>query len=1087
MKSLNILHISDAHIQKKNENEIRDIAEKLIYDVLKVQSEQDIKIDLVCFTGDLIQRGDKAIRDENQMEIANEILVQPLLDKLGYEKDRFIIVPGNHEVDTSKIVKATEKGLLVSSLEEINENIIDMNKSYLERLEYFYNGLDSYYEDIIREKIGYTFIRKIHGKQIGIVCIDSSWRSSGMGTCEKGLMYVGEKQVRDLLKHIKNTDFKICMMHHPLEWLSEFESTLIEREMTKFDIVLRGHVHENDTKEICRQNMKTIYSTAGKLYPLDYAYGRKVDGYNGYSILNVNFETNLCTIFMRTYYAMQREAFDTAINVNENGKIVYPLNGNSKEKQMEFNIINGIHEYFKHMSETFSLIKEIDSYSPMTLDQVFVDPIISEESEYVKEKQGGKDLISLEELLNKKDNIIFLGKKESGKTSLLQRIGLLYIEEYENKGVIPIHIDMRQLPKKNDKLTNATLYFIMNNILDNVNINKSNIRDSISDGKFIFLIDNIDISDGMHTMMLTKFIKDNSNNRFYLAVKEEFFQSLDIKKLPNYGDSFKKLYIHFFGKAQIRELVTRWASKREDIIDINNVVEKIDGYCNQINFAKTPFNVSIFMVLWDFDKNFIPQNEGIIMQNYLEIILEKLSPKESYRSTYSFQIKQHFLSNLAYKMLQKNEYYFTKKEFDDYIYEYHKSKGYIESKSLFSVLFFEKGILSITDDLVIFSHTSVLEYYLAVYAKDNKVFVQYMLKKGNRINFHNVICFYSGLIQNCEALLDSMSETIIESIIDSIDVIDKLNKLEIMADFKLPKEELLERLNENRPTLKEIDDLSDITNKKNDVAFTEISKKNNIKIDAPKILNTETKNQSDDISEQEAENFYSLLQMYGSVLKNAELLDNKYKISHLENYMYAMNIFLGEILQVAEKCNDELSIEDLKKNLVLDDSEEILEIPTEQEFKEIKNIIMEVAKVSFPIAIQNFILENVGTPKLEMAIDDLMSMKVDKPFEKFMLVFLKCDLKIENGMSELKRYIQKEDSESILKLILIKLIFYYRMRFFGTNSKTDTYLLDLIIGIQIKLHPEENEILTKSFISNREYVRKVMARQIKKDGTGTLG
>jgi len=67
MKSLNILHISDAHIQKKDESEIREIAEKLINDVLRVQKEQDIKIDLVCFTGDLIQRGDKAIKDENQM------------------------------------------------------------------------------------------------------------------------------------------------------------------------------------------------------------------------------------------------------------------------------------------------------------------------------------------------------------------------------------------------------------------------------------------------------------------------------------------------------------------------------------------------------------------------------------------------------------------------------------------------------------------------------------------------------------------------------------------------------------------------------------------------------------------------------------------------------------------------------------------------------------------------------------------------------------------------------------------------------------------------------------------------------------
>ena len=37
-----------------------------------------------------------------------------------------------------------------------------------------------------------------------------------------------------------------------------------------------------------------------------------------------------------------------------------------------------------------------------------------------------------------------------------------------------------------------------------------------------------------------------------------------------------------------------------------------------------------------------------------------------------------------------------------------------------------------------------------------------------------------------------------------------------------------------------------------------------------------------EIKENDAEDFYSLLQMYGSIIKNAELLDNNYKIEHLE-------------------------------------------------------------------------------------------------------------------------------------------------------------------------------------------------------------
>ena len=134
MSSLNILHISDAHIQLSDKENISEIVQKLIKDLKKVQKEKNMSIDLVCFTGDLIQRGDKGISGENQIEIAEQILINPILEALKLSRKDFIIVPGNHEIDVSKIVRATEKGLLVESLEEINQNVVEMNDSYLERI-----------------------------------------------------------------------------------------------------------------------------------------------------------------------------------------------------------------------------------------------------------------------------------------------------------------------------------------------------------------------------------------------------------------------------------------------------------------------------------------------------------------------------------------------------------------------------------------------------------------------------------------------------------------------------------------------------------------------------------------------------------------------------------------------------------------------------------------------------------------------------------------------------------------------------------------------------------------------------------------
>ena len=1062
MESLNILHISDAHIQRNAKEEVTDIVKKLINDVSKVKKEQNIEIDLVCFTGDLIQRGDKAVDDEKQLKLAEEILINPVLEGLGLKRDSFIVVPGNHEVDIKKIVKATEKGLAVESLEEINSYILDMNESYLARLDYFYQWIDEYYSDIIREKIGYAFLRKIKGKKIGIVCIDSAWRSSGKGKAEKGVLYVGQKQINDLYKHVKDADIKICLMHHPIDWLSDYESTIIEKELTRFDIVLRGHVHENDHKQVCRQSLKTIYSTAGKLYPLDYSMGRAVDGYNGYSILNVDFNNNICKIYLRTYYAKERNDFDSAINLIENGQASYSLNSDIAEKQMEFNIVNGIREYFMNMSETLSLIKEIDTLSPIAIEEIFVEPILSEDSEYKAENLKREKNVGLDKLLEEEKNIILLGKKESGKTTILQQMGLRYIEKYNELEIVPIHIDMRYLPKKSDRMTNAAVRFVMENMFDDATIRKEKVKELINKGKVVFLIDNVDVWNINHTILLSDFIEKNRENRFVLTTKEEFFQSIDVKKLPEYTKDFKKLYINTFRKAQIRELVTKWAGSRRDIETVSEVVEKINGYCDTINFAKTPFNVSIFMVLWDFDRNFVPQNEGIVMENYLEVLLEKLSPKEVNRETYTFKIKQHFLSSLAFEMFKNNNYYFSREKFDDFVYKYHREKGYIESKSRFSKLFFEKGILSTSDGHIVFSHTSILEFYLAEYARNDEHFLNFMIQKGNRIYFKNEICFYSGLVPDCKKILDSMYDTINKEIMENIDIIDTLNNIEINTEFKIEKDELIKKMKKNRLTQEELDEISESSQE--EMTPDEFRKNKSS-------VSLENKQNLQNVEVEEAENFYVLVYIYGSILKNAELLNNSDKMIHLENYMHAMNILLGKMFLLSKELPFENFIEKNQK-----DEKEL----TQDEIEKLREKFLEMIKVSFPLALQHVILENVGTPKLEVTIQKLMGEKADKPFEKFMLVFLKCDLKVGDVVSELRRYIQKEVSDGILKLIFMKLVLYYRMRFWGEDKIIYDKILDLIMEIHIKLNPEQRTNLTKEYKGNKSLYLKQLAKQIDK-------
>ena len=265
MKKIGILHISDIHINASSILEIDSLVEKLIKDIEKVKDENRIHIDLICFAGDLIGRGDMAFENERQIQLAEEHFIQPLLNAIGLTKNEFILVPGNHEVDKSKIAKRTEAGLAaISSLQEINETVYDMQNEYKSRLQYFYDYMyKTYISDAEKWNLGYSINRNINGIDVGIVGLDSAWRSTGAGWEERGKMLIGEHQVGVLHNNIKDADLKICLMHHPLDWLSDLEMGNIERKLNYFDLVLRGHVHDLDDKQICTKKYKTIYNTSG--------------------------------------------------------------------------------------------------------------------------------------------------------------------------------------------------------------------------------------------------------------------------------------------------------------------------------------------------------------------------------------------------------------------------------------------------------------------------------------------------------------------------------------------------------------------------------------------------------------------------------------------------------------------------------------------------------------------------------------------------------------------------------------------------------------------------------------------------------
>ena len=207
-----------------------------------------------------------------------------------------------------------------------------------------------------------------------MACINSAWRSTGIGSQEKGKMIVGEKVIRDAFETIEEKDVKICVMHHPLDWLVDDDKRALEKCISGFDIVLNGHIHENDTKACISYNGQTIFNTCGK-------FDTSSDIYNGYTLISINQYNSNCAFILRQYYGAPRNCFDKAITLQENGVFSASIKEKSTALSLAYSISCAISDKFLDYANGYFVSNVASGKILKSFDESFIQPILSKKSE----------------------------------------------------------------------------------------------------------------------------------------------------------------------------------------------------------------------------------------------------------------------------------------------------------------------------------------------------------------------------------------------------------------------------------------------------------------------------------------------------------------------------------------------------------------------------------------------------------------------------------------------------------------------------------------------------------------------------------
>ena len=96
-KELTILHFSDFHLDGKDIEGAKNMVESIVSAIEK----SDHRIDLIVFTGDMLNMG--GVSFDNKIELGfkkfEDVVINPLCNKLNLTLDRFVFIPGNHDLN----------------------------------------------------------------------------------------------------------------------------------------------------------------------------------------------------------------------------------------------------------------------------------------------------------------------------------------------------------------------------------------------------------------------------------------------------------------------------------------------------------------------------------------------------------------------------------------------------------------------------------------------------------------------------------------------------------------------------------------------------------------------------------------------------------------------------------------------------------------------------------------------------------------------------------------------------------------------------------------------------------------------------
>lgn len=722
-----IIHLSDIHYQRNWEENHGVVFNAFFIDLQKQLEELKPNDIYMVLSGDIVKAGHESAAYQ---EFAS--LFDLKLASINIHKSHRICVPGNHDVSTKQIENQIidHEGVVSQLLNESRFNDYSENPSIVFRNKFSeYNKFESIFSDYSSINLPLLGNGWKISDNIGIYCLNSAFLSSG-GIKSGGQQLVdkGRLAVNTRKLHVWNRECdaccKILVMHHPIEWLTDWSQKEIKALLNKdFALCLSGHAHDQSVYHSISQGQSAIHLSAPPLFT------NKTD-LLGYSIILLSSNHEVSTITYRQWTKNQTFLSGVDFANTDNGKIVI-----SQPAQA---IVATLHEkgairdvVDMYLSRKFE--ESLKSFSSQP--RVWVEPILSKSSELERNSKP-ENTVTIAEIIDKPSSTIIKAPPQFGLTCLARCLAL---EAWRHTSAsFWLCLDSRVLKPSENNIKRAA-----STVMDSIGL-------TIDDVKCVILDSVMSSEKNVHEII-------NSVCTIFKDIPIIVMETYDDCKILNivddeqYDRAFCHLYLWALSKEDIRKVVTTYNDDRH-IGDADAVTTKVVTDLDALNIHRTPLNCLTVLKVSEVDFDESPVNRTEMLRRIL-FLLFNLDSVPTYKNRPDMKDCEYVLGYFCELMVRNDNYLFTHNFFIDSLNDFCKKRVMaLDIQIVFDILYENHILIQIGTEFC-FKYTYWVYYFTAQRMLHDVDFADFIFENLYYARFPEVIEFYTGIDRRREDAL----------------------------------------------------------------------------------------------------------------------------------------------------------------------------------------------------------------------------------------------------------------------------------------------------------------------------------------------